>query len=139
MRSSHIQIDAAEFTSSLTGRRSLRLFRGEVAHYPLPLLPRRYSAPWNLFSLALDEVLMLVGEAFRPGDVFQVSWRLPLVASPADRRQAIGIVRVIGLVTQGEGRAVIENEEADDEPCPAAGTAAFLAQQWPVPPRSSSR
>src|SRR5215208_2092302 len=54
-----------------------------------------------------------------------------------DRRQTIRIVWVIGLVPQGEGRAVIENEEADDEPCPAVGTTAFLTQHdlGPDPPR----
>ena len=44
---------------------SLRLRRSQVTHYPSPLLPRRYSASWNLFSLAMNEVLMLVGEALR--------------------------------------------------------------------------
>src|SRR5215207_6815079 len=43
-------------------------------------------------------------------------------------RSPPGDLEVIGLVAQGEGRAVIENEEADDERCPAVGTAPFLAQ-----------
>src|SRR5215204_7652 len=76
----------------------------------------------------MDEVLMHVGEALRLRNGLQILWRLLLVTGPADRRQAIRMVWVIGLVAQGEGRAVIENEEADDEPYPAVGTAAFLAQ-----------
>src|SRR5829696_9186584 len=71
---------------------------------------------------------MLVGEAFRPGDVFHVLRRFLLVAGPADRRQAIWIVCFVACVAQRKGRAVIENDEADDEPCPAVGTAPLLAQ-----------
>src|SRR5829696_8089209 len=71
---------------------------------------------------------MLVSEAFRSCDRFEILWRLLLVTGPADHCQAIRIVWVIGLVAQGEGRAVIENEEAYDEPCPAVGTAPVLAQ-----------
>jgi hypothetical protein len=45
----------------------------------LPLLPRRNSASWNLFSLAINEVLMLVGETLRLRYGFQILWRLLLV------------------------------------------------------------
>jgi hypothetical protein len=51
-----------------------------------------------------------------------------LIASPADCRQALWVVHVVTGFAQREGRAVIEDEEAENQPCAAVGTAAFLPQ-----------
>src|SRR4051794_18144151 len=64
---------------------------------------------------------------------------LLLIAGPADRGQAIGIVRVLLVGPQGEGRAVIKDKEAQDQPRAAVGAAPLLAQHdlRPKPARES--
>ncbi len=54
---------------------------------------------------------MSVGEALCPGDVFQVPRGVLLVAGPADRGQALGIVDLVIRRPEGERRAVVVDEE----------------------------
>jgi hypothetical protein len=46
--------------------------------------------------------------SFSSRDLLQVPGRLLLVAAPTDRDDAIGIIGVIALSAQGEGRPMIE-------------------------------
>jgi hypothetical protein len=59
---------------------------------------------------------MSVGEALCPRDVFEVPRGLLLVAGPADRGQALGIVDLIVRLAKGERRAVVVDEEPKDQP-----------------------
>ncbi len=71
---------------------------------------------------------MLLSEALGARDLLQVSGCFLLVAGPADRRQTIGIVGIITSLPQGQGRAMVEDEEAENQPRAAIRAAPLLPQ-----------
>ena len=64
---------------------------------------------------------MRFSEALRLGDRLDVLRRFLLVASPADCSETARVVHVVLLFAQGEGRAVFEDEKAEDQACAAVG------------------
>ena len=77
-------------------------------------------------------------------DLPEVARRLVLIAAPTDRGDAIGIVGVVALNAQSQGRPMIEDDFAQDHTRSAVETASLLPQHdfgpqevWERPPFAS--
>jgi hypothetical protein len=69
---------------------------------------------------------MLARDSLCPRNLFDVTRRLLLIAGPADCGEALLVIRISIFSSQGEGRAVIEDEEPHDEARAAIGAASIL-------------
>jgi hypothetical protein len=79
--------------------------------------------------LAGLDVLTVKGQPLPSGDRLQILRRFLLVAVLADGRQAIRIIRIVMPVAEAEGRAVIEDDGAEDQMGVTVGAMDILALQ----------
>ena len=102
-----------------------------MTHRSLKFLPLFWgggSSAWHLVTRALLEILMSKGQALGTRDRLEIVWGLLSVAGPADRGKALRIVGILALRAQGKGRAMVEDEKPENEPCAAIRAVPVLAQ-----------
>jgi hypothetical protein len=79
---------------------------------------------------------VVTGEPLGARDLLHVARRFQLMTLGTNRSKSVGVVRVIAFVTEGEGRAVVEDKEAQDQSRAAVEATPVLTQQdlGPKPP-----
>jgi hypothetical protein len=70
---------------------------------------------------------MVQRQTLRLCDIFEIAWGLPLIAGLANRDQAVGVVCIMIVLAQRQGRSMIKDDSSEHQTGAAVKTATVLS------------